>query len=81
MSILPTVTIHHPSDSNVPMVINAADLTDQHALWVEPVPAVDDGLRVAKGARGLWFVKRGDEALTSGFRTEVEAEAAKAAMA
>jgi hypothetical protein len=81
MSILATLTIHHPMDASVPMVINAADFTDAHKLWVEEVPAIDDVLRVAKGARGLWFVKRGDEALTSGFKTESEAEAAKAELA
>ncbi len=62
------------------MVINAADLNDTHLLWVDPVPVADGGLRIAKGARGLWFVKRDSEAMTSGFKTEAEAESAMAEM-
>lgn len=78
--ILPTVIIHHPDNHGVPMVINAADLTDIHMLWVDPVPLLEEGLKVSKGARGLWFVKRDGEAMTSGFKTEAEAEAAMAGM-
>ncbi len=80
--ILPTVAIHHPLDHDVVMNVNAADYReDEHEMWVDPMPTDTDDFRVQKGARGLWFVKRGGEALTSGFKTEAEAESAKADLA
>jgi hypothetical protein len=39
-----------------------------------PAPAVPD-LRVGKGPRGLWFVMRGEERVSAGFRSEEEADA------
>lgn len=79
--IVPTVAIHHPLDRNVRMVVNVSDFVEgEHELWTEPQAALGD-LRIAKGARGLWFVKRDGEAVTPGFKTEAEAETAKAALA
>lgn len=80
--MLPTVAIHHPADQDVMMLINAADYRESdHQMWVDPVPSDPTDLRVQKGARGLWFVKRGGEAMTAGFKTEAEAETAKAELA
>jgi len=68
--------VHHPLDHDVCMVINASDYDDTlHEMWIEPVPATG-GLKVARGARGLWFVKRDGEAVTAGYKTETEANAA-----
>ena len=79
--IVPTVAIHHPFDRDVRMFVNASDFVEgEHELWTEAQTPSGD-LRVAKGARGLWFVKRDGEAVTTGFKTETEAEAAKADMA
>lgn len=39
-----------------------------------PTPAPPD-LRTGKGPRGLWFVTRGEERLSAGFRTQEEADA------
>ena len=79
--ILPTIAIHHPLDHDVVMNINAVDYREgEHEMWVDPVPDTTEGLRIQKGARGLWFVKRGGEAMTAGFKTEGEAEVAMAAL-
>ena len=79
--ILPTVAVHHPLAHDVRMVINASDFVEgEHELWTDP-QALSGDLRVARGARGLWFVKRDGEVLTSGFKTEEEAEDAKASLA
>ena len=75
--MIPTVRVHHPLDHDVCMIINADQVTDLHQIWTDPIPSEGEALKVAKGARGLWFVKRGAEAVTTGFRTEAEAEAAK----
>ena len=73
---LPTVAIHHPLDTNVMMLINAVDYREsEHVMWVEPVPSDPTDLRIQKGARGLWFVKRDGEAVSKGFATEAEADA------
>jgi hypothetical protein len=78
--VIPTVAIHHPLAHDVRMVINASDFVEgEHHLWTEPQVSLGD-LRIAKGARGLWFVKRDGEAVTTGFKTEVEAQAALADM-
>ncbi|MCJ2084610.1 hypothetical protein MKK88_01185 [Methylobacterium sp. E-005] len=63
------------------MVINASDFVEgQHVLWTEPKTETGE-LRVQRGARGLWFVKRDGEAIGSGYKTEAEAEAAMAGLA
>jgi hypothetical protein len=78
--IVPTVAIQHPADREVRMVINASDFVEgQHTLWVEPAAATGE-LRVQRGARGLWFVKRDGEAVGTGHKTEAEAAAAMAEM-
>lgn len=79
--ILPTVAVHHPHDPAVRMVINASDFVEGvHDLWTEPRPETGE-LRVGRGARGLWFVKRDGEAVGPGYKTESEAEAARAELA
>lgn len=78
--IVPTVAIRHPLAHDVRMVINASDFVEgEHVLWTEP-QAVSGDLRVQRGARGLWFVKRDGEAVGTGHKTEVEAAAAMAGM-
>lgn len=84
--ILPTVKVvsEHAPDGWV--VINQSDLMAHHQLlangvvpvqlshagtgWVPPGP-----LRVAKGARGKFYVKRGKETLTVGLDSEAGAHA------
>lgn len=44
-------------------------------------PGTTSSLTVAKGARGLWFVKDGSKSVSSGFITQEDAEAAMAELA
>ncbi len=73
MSVLPTVRVVNPNAPESFMLINESDLNDGHVLW--DVPIDDVVFTVARGPRGLWYVKRGDEIASHGFKTEAEAEA------
>jgi len=76
--ILPTVRIVHPQHPEG-VIVNASDLRDDHVLWSGGQAAAE--LQVGKGPRGLWYVKRGDEIASHGFKTEVEADAVRAELA
>ena len=79
--MLPVIAIQHPTDPSVRMLINATEFREgEHVVWGEQVDPVHDDLRVQRGARGLWFVKRGGETVSPGFKTEADAVAAQAEM-
>jgi hypothetical protein len=91
MSAVETVRVVHPDDPAVMMTINVGDLRPTHRLWserhdgpstlVEISSASEDlPLRVVRGPRGRWYVKRGAETVAGPFETEAQAlDAATAA--
>lgn len=50
-------------------------------VWIEGVGPPQPGLKIVRGARGLWFVKRGEETIGKGYPSEAEASAASVASA
>ena len=62
-----TVEVVHPDDPAQMMRINRVDLAGTHVLWSN---RQEDGKlvqEVAKGPRGLWYVKRNGEIASKGF--------------
>lgn len=78
MYSLPTVRVVNPNAPDSFMLINESDINDGHVLWDasgNDTPVDEVVFTVARGPRGLWYVKRRDEIASHGFKTEAEAEA------
>lgn len=68
---LPTIRIKHPDGY---AIINVSDFDPSIHAAFDSAPA-SDGVAIAKGPRGKWFVSIGGERQSHGYDTEAEAVA------
>lgn len=70
-----TVEIVHPDDPSQMMRINRADLARTHVLWIDRQGGDPPLREVAKGPRGLWYVKIDGAVASKGFDSREAASA------